>query len=95
MCVALRHLQCAVQLCIMAQELDNVGQLDFDFVIDRTCGGPRHGADERRKFVVDPVDQLVEQNVFQVDFPFQATSVMESSCSKPSSSVAGDRTLRP
>jgi hypothetical protein len=26
---------------------------------------------------------------------FKATSVMESSCSKPSSSVAGDRTLRP
>jgi hypothetical protein len=67
--VAFRHLRCAVQLCIMAKELDNVGQRDFDFVIDGTRSGPRHGADERGKFVIDPVDQLVQQNAFQV-FPF-------------------------
>ena len=65
MCVAFRHLQCAMQLRIMGQELNNVGQRDFDFVIDGTCSGPRHGADERRKFVVDPVDQLVQQNAFR------------------------------
>jgi hypothetical protein len=84
-----------MQLPIMGQELNNVGQRDFDFVIDGTRSGPRDGADKRGKFVIDPVDQLVQQNAFQVDFPCKATSVMESSCSKPSSSVAGDRTLRP
>jgi hypothetical protein len=55
----------------MGQELNNVGQRDFDLVIDGTRSGPRHGADERGKFVIDPVDQLVQQNAFQVDFPFQ------------------------
>jgi hypothetical protein len=57
----------------MGQELDNVGQRDLDFVIDGTCSGPRHGADERGKFVVDPVDQLVQQNAFKGDFPFQGS----------------------
>ena len=46
----------------MGQQLNNVGQCDFDVVIDGTGSGTRHGADEGRKFVVDPVDQLVQQN---------------------------------
>jgi hypothetical protein len=66
-CIVCLHLQCTVQLSIMGQQLNNVGQCDFDVVIDGTRSGTRHGADEGRKFVVDPVDQLVQQNAFYRD----------------------------
>jgi hypothetical protein len=52
----------------VGQELNNVGQRDFDLVIDGTRSGTRHGADEGRKFVIDPVDQLMQQNAFHRDF---------------------------
>jgi hypothetical protein len=65
MCIVCRHLQCTAQLCIMGQQLNNVGQCDV--VIDGTRSGTRHGADEGRKFVVDPMDQLVQQNAFYRD----------------------------
>jgi hypothetical protein len=42
-------------------------------MIGGTCSGPGHGADERRKFVVDPVDQLVQQNAFKRDFLFRGS----------------------
>jgi hypothetical protein len=51
----------------MGQQLNNVDQRDFDVVIAGTRSGTRHGADEERKFVVDPVDQLVQQNAFYRD----------------------------
>jgi hypothetical protein len=67
MCIVCRHLQCTVQLCIMGQQLNNVGQCDFDVVIDGTRSGTRHGANEGTKFVLDPVDELVQQNAFYRD----------------------------
>ena len=57
-----------MQLCIMGHELNNVGQRDFDFMIDGTRGGTLHSADEGRKFVVDSVDQLVQENALHRDF---------------------------
>jgi hypothetical protein len=37
-----RHLQRAIHICIMMQELDNAGQSDFDFAIARTYGSKRY-----------------------------------------------------
>jgi hypothetical protein len=37
-----RHLQRAIHICIMMQELHNAGQSDFDFAIARTYGSKRY-----------------------------------------------------
>ena len=39
-------------------------------LIDGTGGGTRHSADERGIFVIDPVNEFMEQNSFQRDLSF-------------------------
>ncbi|MFY9957685.1 hypothetical protein [Bradyrhizobium sp.] len=47
-----------------------MGECDFDVLIAGTGGGTRDRADERGIFVIDPVNQFMQQNPFQRDLSF-------------------------
>ena len=68
----------------MGQELNNVGQCDFDFVIDGMRSGPRHGADDGGNSLLILWVSSCTRTRSRAISRFKAISVIESSCSRPS-----------
>jgi hypothetical protein len=60
-------LQSLMDLCVMAQQLRNPSESDFDLVTAGTCSGKRHKAHGGEEFVADPVVQLMQQYSFLWD----------------------------
>jgi hypothetical protein len=62
---------------IIVQEVRDAGQRVLDLVIGRTGGDNRNQADHRCEFVVDPVCQLSDQEMFVRDEGAVAADVFD------------------